>query len=1368
MGFLMQLGAARVEWLDQNGNVISTQNSTDWAEGYSREDVFGMPAEQWWEISKHTFSRSSEVFGVNIRAWLGVIVDDWYFDYEGLDNLRYTPNPPPPDEDEEKGCGNDNLQGNPCNVATGNKYHVDTDYNGGTNELAFRRSYNSYESLDFGNGVGWTSSLAKRLEIDGDSLVIRQGDGKGEKWTNISGIWEGEEDSDLRLLEYIDGFLLSKPDGSAIDFDLFGKIISETDASSKSTLYAYNLNGRLETVTGPFGHKLEFTYNATGQIEQMRDPANQLYGYGYDATNNLTTVTFPDSSVVTYHYENTGLPNQLTGITDRNSDRIATYTYLANGAAKTTEHADIGNGTQEKLAFIYDFGSEETLVTDAAGTTNRLFFETNLGVKNMVRQINVSDGKEINQTFDLNNNLLSVTDEEFRTTANTYNSFNQKTSMTEALGTPEERTTTFGYVSPDIDLPTLIVRPSVFTGATSETSVSYDSNLNISSVSYSGFDPSGSPITRSTTWTYNNRGQVTSMDGFREDVIDTTIYTYYECTTGNECGQLASSTNALSHVTTFDDYDAHGRLLRSTDSNGLESSYSYDYYGRIISIAQVPTTGQGTPRTSTFVYDEEGQLRTAIMPDGVTLTHSYNAAHYLTSIVDNVGNRIDYGYDRKGNRTQTYESDPDGTLTRVTDLTYDIRNHLSTRNADGSVTQMTFDAVGDLTALKDPNVNPTNTYNYDSLSRLTQLIDDLGNPSSQQHDVNDNIIVSQAPNSATTTYSYNDFEFRLQETSPDRGIITYLHDVAGNVISTTDARGITTFYSYDALNRVVMTDYLGTNEDISYIYDSCAAGIGRLCRVIDESGVTDYTYDVYGNILTQTQNEIGIVSVIQYEYDNGNNVVNLTYPDATEIAYQRDAIKRISAIECQGCGGNTSIVINRQYRSDGLLLNQTFGNGLVDTRNYDLQGRLELQIVGSAVNKNYTYDANGNILQKNSYKYNYDELDRLISEKITGKANSITYDANGNRLSYSKDDYAYLTGSNVLTSVENNPATTYASGHITQIRDLIITYNNAGRISRVDNLTTGESNSYTYNAFGQRTRKDSVNGTSLYFYDLEGHLIAESDIANALVSNYVWADDMPVAQHAITKITTTTGKGRNRVTTITYDNQFVYLHTDNIETPRVATDAQGIVAWEWDYDSFGRIPANDDPDGDSTAILSMLRFPGQHFDSESGLHYNNFRYYDPSTGRYIQSDPIGLDGGWNTYAYVKGNPLMYVDPTGENPVGMAIGFGIELGMQLAMNGGNLECVDWTDVAVSTIVGAVAPGALSTGKTVLNSSKAARNLAKQSSRARTINRQNKINSRLDKHKNTIRDALITQAAWQGAKQVGKNIGNSPSDDCGCDE
>jgi len=110
--------------------------------------------------------------------------------------------------------------------------------------------------------------------------------------------------------------------------------------------------------------------------------------------------------------------------------------------------------------------------------------------------------------------------------------------------------------------------------------------------------------------------------------------------------------------------------------------------------------------------------------------------------------------------------------------------------------------------------------------------------------------------------------------------------------------------------------------------------------------------------------------------------------------------------------------------------------------------------------------------------------------------------------------------------------------------------------------------------------------------------------------------------------------------------QLLYVHTDALGAPVALSNAAGTVVWQASYTPFGQATVNPDPDGDGKKVTFNLRFPGQYYDRESGLYYNYFRDYDPSTGRYVESDPIGLAGGLNPYAYVSGDPVSLIDPLG--------------------------------------------------------------------------------------------------------------------------
>ena len=188
------------------------------------------------------------------------------------------------------------------------------------------------------------------------------------------------------------------------------------------------------------------------------------------------------------------------------------------------------------------------------------------------------------------------------------------------------------------------------------------------------------------------------------------------------------------------------------------------------------------------------------------------------------------------------------------------------------------------------------------------------------------------------------------------------------------------------------------------------------------------------------------------------------------------------------------------------------------------------------------------------------------------------------------------------------------------------TYNDRNRLSAV--LDGGATTaSYVHNALGQRSRKTIGGADVVYLYDLEGNLLAEHDATGTLIRDYVWMNGAPVAQ-------------------IDQGEEFSYLHFDHLNTPRLATDDNQTIVWRWDSDAFGRTLPDEDPDGDGNGTTVNLRFPGQYFDQETGFHYNYHRTYDPSTGRYVESDPIGLGGGLNTYGYALANPMSLVDPYG--------------------------------------------------------------------------------------------------------------------------
>jgi RHS repeat-associated protein len=266
----------------------------------------------------------------------------------------------------------------------------------------------------------------------------------------------------------------------------------------------------------------------------------------------------------------------------------------------------------------------------------------------------------------------------------------------------------------------------------------------------------------------------------------------------------------------------------------------------------------------------------------------------------------------------------------------------------------------------------------------------------------------------------------------------------------------------------------------------------------------------------------------------------------------------------------------------------------------------------------FSVDANGNVVASSiggqSDALGYDALDRLTSSSF----GTFSYDANGNRLSDSSGWYNYESQSNRLITTPAGSVVLDAAGETLNQPGLTLSYNAFGQLASSSNGSA--STIYSYRFDGQRSSKTSGATTTLYHYDTLGRLIAESNEAGIFLVEYFWDDqDRPLAQFS----------GASKT----------FLHFDHLGTPRIGTSATGAVVWTWASPAFG----NSIPTGSATV---NLRLPGQYFDSETGLHQNRFRSYNAVTGRYVQSDPIGVRGGINSFGYVGGNPGRFVDPRG--------------------------------------------------------------------------------------------------------------------------
>ncbi len=265
-----------------------------------------------------------------------------------------------PTENENTGCGGENAKGNPCNVATGNKYQIEKDFS--IAGFSFQRTYNSQVLSDLGLGQGWRSNFQRHLKISGsgDTLIQASGTGKGERWNLSNGEWLTDADTDYAITQNELGFRLEKPNGASENYTPSGLLSFQTDSNGQVTNYQYNSSNQLISVSNQYGQSISFEYE-NDRLQRVIDPLSNVYTYSYDSNNNLISVTYPGggnggsgTSTKVYHYENATFPNHLTGITDENGNRYGTYAYDAAGKAISTEHAQTTNSVGQEQ-FQLDF-----------------------------------------------------------------------------------------------------------------------------------------------------------------------------------------------------------------------------------------------------------------------------------------------------------------------------------------------------------------------------------------------------------------------------------------------------------------------------------------------------------------------------------------------------------------------------------------------------------------------------------------------------------------------------------------------------------------------------------------------------------------------------------------------------------------------------------------------------------------------------------------------------------------------------------------------------------------------------------------------------------------------------------------------------
>ncbi|WP_197324815.1 RHS repeat domain-containing protein [Ralstonia solanacearum] len=688
-----------------------------------------------------------------------------------------------------------------------------------------------------------------------------------------------------------------------------------------------------------------------------------------------------------------------------------------------------------------------------------------------------------------------------------------------------------------------------------------------------------------------------------------------------------------------------------------------------------------------------------------------------------------------------------------------------------STTQYAYDTVGNLTQITDPRGLVT-TFSYDALGRRTQVQGPPATPGGAapvalfNYDGQDRVRQVTDPRSLVTAYTVDGLGNTTQQQSPDTGTTNATYDVAGNLTRRTDARGKITRYRYDAVNRMTHAVF-ASGTPIAFTYDGGKHpepnDIGHLTHISDESGQTRWRFNGFGNVVRKTQSTTANgetkKQVVAYAYGTSGSstghVISMTYPSSSVIGYSYDAGGRIAGLTLTTAHGSVALLSNIQYQPFGKPAGWTWGNGTAYTRSFDLSGRLTQFPLGATsgtgatpngLSRTVNYDAASRITAYThadtsgstgsstataaNQTFGYDDQGRLISYLPANSSQSYSYDANGNRTGQTTGGSSYTqtvdpasnrqTASTGPTPTKNSYD---AAGNQTGDGSTTYSYSDRGRLASV--TKNGITTSYLYNGLEQRVVKSGTNvpsGATRYVYDEAGHLIGEYDQSGNAIQETVYLDDTPVA-------------------TVKNGTAY-YIYADQIDTPRVITDTNNLMVWRWDQtDPFGATLPDENPTS-LGAFTYNLRFPGQVYDAETGKHYNVNRDYDPAGGRYIQSDPIGLNGGqWSTYAYVNGEVTRATDPTG-----------------LVPNAAELTCVDplqpicWAGVVVdigSWVWGGAAAGGAAAAAWGIKKATQSQDSCQQK------DDKNKCNAAMSRA-----EAMAAAYAWAGISPTGEGADPIP--------
>ncbi|MES5823850.1 DUF6531 domain-containing protein [Streptomyces sp. RG80] len=797
------------------------------------------------------------------------------------------------------------------------------------------------------------------------------------------------------------------------------------------------------------------------------------------------------------------------------------------------------------------------------------------------------------------------------------------------------------------------------------------------------------------TYAYDDRGRVVrteGSDGFLsgtlayDDATRTTTVvdslghaTRYE---HNGALRLIRETDALGH-TTHQEWDSQHRLTAVTDPLGHTTRFSYGENDRVTTIVRpdghtaraeynhlgLPVTVTG-PDGATWrqEYDERGNRTTVTDPIGTTARFSYDASGHLKMLIDALGHTTRIRCDRAGLPVEV--TDPLGSVTRferdgfgrtvaatdalgaVTRLERGVEGQLIRRVApDGTSESWTYDAEGNVTSYIDA-MGAVSHVEYTHFDLATARTTSDGTRYRFAFDTERRLTEVTDPQGLTWHYGYDPVGRLVSETDFDGRTVTYTYDPAGRLTSHTNALGQTVVYERDVLGQVIRKD---AGETVTtYRYDLA----GRLVRAVGPDAVLELQRDALGLVTAETVNR----RTTTYTHDVLGRRVRRTTPSGATSTWSYDGAGQCTAL---AAGRH---IIGFEHDAVGRETGRHIGDTLTLANGFDPRGRLTTQALSDAAGRDiqrreYDYRADGGLVRvedqlNGSRRFDLDPAGRVTAVHAAGWTERYAYDAAGNQREAAWPE--------THPGHEATGTRTYVGTRITHAGSVRYEHDPLGRTTlRQKTRLSRKPETWRY-AWDVEDRLISVTTPDgihwRYAYDPLGRRIAKQrllaeDGAVAEEVRFTWDGTTLCEQTSVdprspnSTILTWDHRGLHPIaqterilggdsTQDEIDSRFFAIVTDVVGTPTELLDESGNITWRARSTLWGMTAW-----ASGGTAYTPLRFPGQYFDPETGLHHNHFRHYDPETARYLTPDPLGLSPAPNPVAYVH-NPHTWADPLG--------------------------------------------------------------------------------------------------------------------------